>query len=150
MNSVVERLFSRINEAEGNATTSTTGSLPNVIQRIVSNPALPGVEAELRSRFNTINSRNPQLPQQTASTTSSTHSFSNTSSAPAGQALLPAPVYNPLTRSSGRNRRRKRTIHNVFKDEPTDRILYKDFILLSLKTKITPRVGGICTVPVLL
>jgi hypothetical protein len=47
INGVVDRLFNRLNqEPECN---STPVSLPNVIQRIVSNPALPEVEGELRN-----------------------------------------------------------------------------------------------------
>jgi hypothetical protein len=120
-----DRLFNRINqEPEVPEGSSTPVSLPNVIQQIVSNPALPQVEGELRNRFNT---RNPS--------TRSTPSVPPTAT--------PALLYNPFTpygrprTSSGR--RRKRTVHNVFKDEPAERIIYKDFILLPVNTKNTPR-----------
>ena len=66
VNGVVDRLFNRLNQNQEPDANSTPVSLPNVIQRIVSNPALAEVEGELRNRFNT---RNPQ-PRESTSTVS--------------------------------------------------------------------------------
>ena len=63
INRVVDRLFNRINqEPEVPEGSSTPVSLPNVIQQIVSNPALPQVEGELRNRFNTRNPSTRSTP----------------------------------------------------------------------------------------
>jgi hypothetical protein len=140
VNGVVDRLFSRLSpEAEGN---STPVSLPSVIQRIISNPVLQDVEGELRNRFNTHNSQQStptvaRNPQQSSTTTVP----GSTSSAPAA---TPVHRYNPTTsygrpRSSGSGRRRKRTIQNIFKDEPAEKITYKDFVFLGSNVTTTPR-----------
>ena len=138
---VVDRLFSRLNpETQSN---STPVSLPGVIQRIISNPELQHAESELRNRFNTHNS------QQSTSTVGRNPQQSSTSTVPASttSALATTPVnrYNPTMsygrpRLSGSGRRRKRTIQNIFKDEPAaEKIVYKDFVLLSSNATTTPR-----------
>ena len=140
---VVDRLFSRLSpEAQGN---SPPVSLPGVIQRIISNPVLQDVEGELRNRFNTHNS------QQTTSTVARNPQQSSTPAVPGSSGIAPVatsstpvPRYNPTTsygrsRSSSSGRRRKRTIQNIFKDEPVKKITYKDFVLLGSNLTTTPR-----------
>ena len=143
VNGVVDRLFSRLSlEAQGN---SPPVSLPGVIQRIISNPVLQDVEGELRNRFNTHNS------QQTTSTVAHNPQQSSTPTvpgssdiAPVATSSTPVPRYNPTTsygrsRFSSSGRRRKRTIQNIFKDEPAEKNTYKDFVLLGSNVTTTPR-----------
>ena len=130
VNGVFDRLFSRLSpEARGN---SPPVSLPGVIQRIISNPVLQDVEGELRNRFNMHNS------QQTTSTVARNPQQSSTPAvpgssrtAPVATSSTPVPPYNPPTsygrsRSLSSGRRRKRTIQNIFKDEPAEKITCKD------------------------
>ena len=127
VNGVVDRLFNRMNQEAERPLNSPPVSLPNVVQRIISNPALTEVEGELRNRFDI--SRNPaqQHEPSGSGTAAATHVPYN-----------PSTAYRRPRQSTG-SRRRKRTISNVFKDEPSQRILYKDFILLPPNTTKTPR-----------
>lgn len=130
VDAVVERLFNRFSQGADptdSQINNSVVSLPNVIQRIVGNPALPALEGELRSRFNMRPpAQSAQLPP-----------CSSVSSQSSGTAI---PVYNPTTAYGRPVRRRKRTFKNEFKVEaPVEKIVYKDFILLPLNVENIPR-----------